>query len=244
MTKLLIVDDEPMARLRIRKLAEGRSDVSAIDEAVDGVEALAKIAEFGPDVVFLDIEMPEMTGFEVLENLDVVPFAIVFQTAYQQFAIKAFEVNACDYLLKPFTDERWAEALERAKRTVGVRSGQIEALKEHLHQQGMFLNRLLIRCGTRNHVVKAEEVTHFTSEGHMTFVHTSDRSYSYDQSLTFLEQKLDPKRFFRIHRNAIVSFDSMKTLNSGSEGTLVLKNGVELQVSREKRRKLLEIIEV
>jgi two-component system LytT family response regulator len=145
MTKILIVDDEPMARLRIRKLAEGRSDVTAIEEAGDGVEALAKMAEFLPDVVFLDIEMPEMTGFEVLENLEVVPFVVVFQTAYQQFAIKAFEVNACDYLLKPFTDERWAESLERARRSMGARANQIEGLREHLHQQGMFLNRLLIR---------------------------------------------------------------------------------------------------
>jgi two-component system LytT family response regulator len=242
MTKMLIVDDEPMARLRIRKLAEKCADIVAIEEACDGVDALAKISMFAPDVVYLDIDMPEMTGFEVLENLETVPFAVVFQTAYSQFAIKAFEVNACDYLLKPFSDERWNDSFERAKRNVTSRGAQLEGLKDHLHQNGLFLNRFLIRSGARNHLLKAEEVTHFSSEEHMTYVHTSERSYGYDQSLSFLEQKLDPKTFLRVHRNAIINLNFLKTFTSGADGVAVLQNGTEVNVSREKRRRLREVL--
>ncbi len=298
MTKILIVDDESMARLRIRKLAERRADVTAIAEAVDGVDALAKITEFQPDIIFLDIEMPEMTGFEVLENLETIPFAIVFQTAYHQFAIKAFEVNAVDYLLKPFSDQRWNESLERAQKLVsarqaqevpaqhdaaqrdaaqhdaaqhdaaqrdaaqhdaaqhdadkgqrtlaphGVQATQMHALKEHLHKHGMFLNRIFVRCGNRQHILKTGEITHFTSEDHITFVHTSDRSFAYDLSLTPLEQKLNPEHFFRIHRSAIVNLDFVKTLTSGNDSMVVLRNNVELAVSREKKRRLREILQV
>ena len=242
MTKILIVDDEPIARLRIRKLAEQTPLITAIEEATDGVDALSKIPDFEPDVVFLDIDMPEMTGFEVLQNLGEISFSVVFQTAYHQFAIKAFEVNACDYLLKPFTDERWAQALERALKAKQLRPPEISSLKEHLHKEGVYLTRVLIRSGTRNHVLRTHEISHFTSEEHITFAHTPERSFGYEQSLTFLEQNLDPKHFFRIHRNSIVNLDFVKTFTTANDGIVTLLNDTELHVSRKNRSRLKELL--
>lgn len=242
MTKVLIVDDEPMARLRIRKLTEETPGISAIEEATDGVDALSKIPKFEPDIVFLDIDMPEMSGFEMLQNLGEISFSVVFQTAYQQFAIQAFEVNACDYLLKPFTDERWHQSFERALKTKQQQLPQLDSLREHLHKEGVYLSRVLIRSGTRNHVLKSHEISHFTSEEHITFVHTPERSFGYEQSLTFLEQNLDPKQFFRIHRNSIVNLDFVKSFTTANEGIVTLLHETKLQVSRKNRSKLKELL--
>lgn len=244
MIRILIVDDEPMARMRIRNLIENCSDDYAVAEACDGIDALGKISEFEPDIVFLDIDMPEMTGFEVLENLETIPFAVVFQTAYHEFAVRAFQVNACDYILKPFSDERWHESLERAKRRRAAENLNLDNLSNHLRSHDIYLTRLVIRSGMRNHLIRLEEVTHFTSEEHMTFVHTENRNYAYNHSLTFLEHKLDPQHFVRVHRNAIVNLERVKTFSAGAEGTITLNNGAEVKVSREKRRRLRELLAV
>lgn len=243
MVRLLIVDDEPMARARIRRLAERVSTISAIAEAADGIEALEQIAAFAPDVVYLDIDMPAMTGFDVLNSLETRPFAVVFQTAYQEFAVRAFEVNACDYILKPFSDERWAESLERALRRREVGEGALDGLQQHLHENQVYLSRFVIRSGARSHLIRAEDVRYFSSEEHTTLVHTGEQSYAYEHSLTFLEGRLDPRRFVRIHRNAIVNLDFVVTFSAGPEGRVKLRDGTEVRVSREKGRRLRELLE-
>jgi two-component system LytT family response regulator len=232
--RVLIVDDEELARVRLRRYFEQKHPDYVLQEAADGVEALARIAEFFPDVIFLDIEMPELSGFEVLMQLEARPFAIVFQTAYADFAVRAFEENACDYLLKPFTDVRLETALAKAR---GGRA-DLPGLERQLASQAIHLRKLVIRAGTRQRIIDHKEVLYFSSESHATRVVLRDIDYAYDHSLSFLEARLDPQLFLRIHRNAIVNLGAVRSVTQGLKPTVVLENGVELQVARDRKRAL------
>lgn len=236
--KILIVDDEHLARVRIRSYIEKRYPDFSLIEAEDGVEALEKIAETLPDIVFLDIDMPELSGFDVLKHLENRPFKIIFQTAYDQFAVKAFEENACDYLLKPFTDERLEAALTKAFSSSG-HTEMLQKLDEHLEKQNLYLAKFVVDMGSRKKIVAEEETLYFWSEEHVTRIFLEKIDYTYNYSLNFLEEKLNPKKFLRIHRNCIVHIESIAEILRDGSGTAVrLKNGKELQVSRERNKQL------
>jgi two-component system LytT family response regulator len=252
--RVLIVDDEELARLRIRKYLETRHPELRLAEAEDGVDALARIKDFAPDVVFLDVEMPGLTGFEVLRQLETRSFQVVFQTAYDQFAIQAFDANACDYVLKPFNDERLEKALTKALGAARAAKAAAPApdaavvdplakLDQALVAGGRYLERFVVTVGSRSRVVEAAEVLYFLSESHVTRIMLEGIDFAYDHSLTYLEERLDPARFVRVHRNAIVALSKVATVVRGEKASVTLKNGVELPVSRERKPLLLKALE-
>ena len=241
----MIVDDEPLARRRIRQYLAVEHADAVVAEAGDGAEALALIASARPDVVFLDIEMPEVTGFDVARLLPAAHRpAIVFQTAYDQFALKAFEVNACDYLLKPFPDQRLAEALARAiARSATARAAALAGLGASLVAGKRYLTRLVLQVGPRQRIVEADEIAYFLSDQHLTRVFLAQGTdYVYDASLTQLEDSLDPEVFVRLHRNSIVNLVAVATIQRGTHMSVALKDGTELKVARERRARLAEAL--
>lgn len=234
--QVLIVDDEELARLRIRRYFEAKRPDLEIREAKDGVDGLQAIRERAPDLLFLDIEMPGLSGFDLLRQLESRPFAVIFQTAFDQFAIRAFDENAVDYLLKPFTDQRLEQALAKAK------VDPLPKISPALIEAGRYLERFVVTAGARTRVIDADEVLYFLSERHVTRIMMDGIDFAYDQSLTHLEQHLDPRRFVRIHRNSIVALRAVAHVERGTNAKVKLKSGQVLAVSRERKGPLLEAL--
>lgn len=237
--QVLIVDDEPLARLRISKYLALHHPELAVLQARDGLEAMEMIHQSHPQIVFLDIEMPGMTGIEMLDQLAHRPFRVIFQTAYNDFAIKAFDLSACDYILKPFTDERLEHALQRALQQRDQPDIPVGNLLDHLAKERHFIDRIAIGVGNKVKLIELEEILYFLSEQHQTRVFLAAIDFVYDQPLSFLESRLDPKFFQRIHRNAIVKLSAMASFRTGE---VILKNGVHLAVSRERGKLLRELL--
>jgi two-component system LytT family response regulator len=250
----LIVDDEPLARRTIRDLLQGDAEIEIIGECGSGREAVDFIHKQPPDILIMDIQMPGMNGFEVLARIDHgrIP-AIVFITAFDQYALKAFEVHAMDYLLKPFTDERFRETLRQAKSHVELREMNrlSQSLRDLLNEYAgagtnavikpkSFLTRFTIKTGSRVVFVNASDVDWITADNYYVKLHVNGKSHLLRISMNELEEKLDPKRFLRIHRSTIINFDRVKELhqNPNGEYTVVLKNGTELKLSRSRRERL------
>lgn len=241
--KVLIVDDEELARLRIKSYLARTHPTFAVQEAEDGVDALVKIGAWEPDLVLLDIEMPGLGGFDMLRQLPDPPFQVVFQTAYDQFAVKAFDANACDYLLKPFTDERLekalAKAVARVRKSEPATIAPLAGLDRALLADGRYLERFVVAVGSRSKVIEASEVHYFLSESHVTRIMLDKIDFAYDHSLTYLEEHLDPERFLRVHRNVIVALGAVASVQRGDRAAVTLKSGQELAVSRERKSALL-----
>jgi len=242
MKRILIVDDEAPARERLGRLLVAGGASVQVDYAVNGFEALAKIKLLPPDILFLDIQMPGMTGFEVLQNLEKRDFQVIFQTAYDQFAIRAFEESACDYLLKPFEAERLNKAVDRALAGIVAR-GQIERLESALKSSSNHLQKIAISQGNKAFQLSVDDVVCFTSQDHYTRIFTGDKDYVTDLSLTHLEERLDPERFFRCHRSHIVAVPHVASLQKGPRMTVRFANDMEIEVSRQNRARMRELIE-
>lgn len=236
--KILIVDDEELGRRRIRAFFQKRAEAYEVREASDGFAALEAAGEFDPDLIFLDVQMPEMTGFDVIRHLGASRAKIVFQTAFDEFALRAFEVNACDYLLKPFTDERLTGALERAFSGGPPAEKISQSIDTHMAKEKAYLDRLVIKVGNKRKVVGASEVKYFLSEEHVTRVFLDGADYAYDLSLTQLQERLDPERYARIHRNCLVKMEEIASYGQGPHPEVVLKDGTRLKASREGARAL------
>jgi two-component system, LytTR family, response regulator len=255
--KTLIVDDEPLARRTIKALLEDDPAMEIIGECGSGREAVNFIREQPPDILFLDIQMPGMNGFEVLARIehDRIP-AVVFVTAFDQYALKAFEVHALDYLLKPFTDQRFKETLRQAKTNVEMREmnrlsqSLMALLKEHAGLQTgramrkSYLSRFMIKLGGRVVFINAAEVDWIAADNYYIKLHVGGKSHLLRISMNELEEKLDPEKFLRIHRSTIINFDRVKELhqNPNGEYVVVLKNGTELKLSRSRRERLMELL--
>ena len=255
--KTLIVDDEPLARRTLRDLLVVDPEIEIIGECSSGLEAVKFIRKQPPDLLFLDVQMPGMNGFEALERIEheQIP-AIVFVTAFDQYALKAFEMHALDYLLKPFTDKRFEEALKQAKAHVELR--EINKLSQSLlallgDQAGRetaplkrksFLTRFMIRSGGRVAFIKATEVDWISADDYYIKLHIAGKSHLLRVSMNQLEEKLDPKTFLRIHRSTIVNIDRVKELhqNPNGEYAVVLNDGTELKLSRSRRERLEELL--
>jgi two-component system LytT family response regulator len=238
MGRILIVDGDSETRLRMRELARSRGDVSAIAEAADGVSAVVGIQSFKPTVVFLGVDLPRLSGFEVLYNIEQFGFSTVFHLDQCSPMLRVFANGTHNSLVKPFSDACWHDALTRATEASGVAERDFNTLKQQLHGEGLFLERIVVCSRRKTHLLRAETISHFTSQEHITFVHTHESSLGYDKSLAFLEKRLDPKRFSRMHRNAIVNLDAVVSFPIGKSDTMVLRNGAVLRVSRTKRRSL------
>lgn len=239
MKKILIVDDEKIARDRIKRFLASLEKEIIISEAENAPEALEIIKKEKPDVLFLDIQMPVMTGFDLLYQIEDRSFQIIFQTAYDEFAVKAFDVNACDYLLKPFTEERLLASINKAFQLL-QQNDNIQSLEKHLEASKIYLNTVISKSGATTKLLKVAEIMAFKSEDHYTFAITGKGEFIIDNSLSFLEEKLDPNLFLRCHRNNIVKVEEIEKIGSTENSVLYLKNGTELPLSRENRKKLKE----
>jgi two-component system LytT family response regulator len=244
--RALIVDDEAPARERLKRYLTTIEGVHVIGEAAGGVQAVEMIEAQSPDLVLLDIQMPGLDGFGVVEALEAPP-AIIFVTAYDQYAIRAFEVHALDYLLKPFSRERLAKAIERAQETLarGQDPGaQLRPLLEDLAAQGRYLTRLAVRDGECIRIVDTDQVDWIGIEDEQVMVHVGDRTYPLRRTLAELEARLDPARFFRAHRAAIVNLDRIQEIIPWFKGSYVLRltTGTEVDLSRIQARALRKIL--
>ena len=241
--RTLIVDDEAPARRRIRRLLAGEPGVMVAGECGDGESAVASIQSMRPDLVFLDVQMPERDGFAVLKALPPGPLpAILFVTAYDQYALRAFDVHAVDYLLKPFTGDRFRTAMARARERIERRTADpgLARLAETLRNRPAYLSRLPVRSAGRTVFVDLGAVDWLEAADNYVRVHVRQREYLVRETLAALEAQLDPDRFSRIHRSAIVQVDRVAEIRATSHGDaeLLLHDGTRLSVSRTFREKL------
>jgi two-component system, LytTR family, response regulator len=248
--RTIIVDDEPLARQRVRQLLDGEPDIEIVAECGTGAEAVTAIRSSRPDLLFLDIQMPELDGFDVMSAVGpgTVP-VVIFVTAYDQFAVRAFETHALDYLLKPFDDERFEATLERARSTVrqhreGDLDRRMRALLQEVRPAREYLQRLSVRTGMRTVLVRAAEIDWLEAEGKYVRLHVGPRTHLIRDTLTRLEEALDPSLFRRVHRSTIVNLERVREIDTLFQGdcVLILQDGTRLNAGRAYRRSLDELI--
>ena len=244
--RVVIVDDEPIAREGVRTQLLREPEVQIVAECGDGLEAVETIRELSPDLVFLDVQMPGMDGFEVVQTLgiDAMP-ALVFVTAYDKYALQAFEVNAVDYLLKPFDSERFQRAFQRARleiqrKTAETINEKLVALLESMRPEHRYLERLVVKSGGRIFFLPVSEIDWIESADNYVNLHSGRESHLIRETLTSLETKLNPEEFLRIRHSAIVNVTKIKELHPLFKGEyeIVLHNAAKLTSSRRYRHKL------
>ena len=244
--RTVVVDDEQLARERLRTLLIGQGEVELVGEGADGLSALEMIRREKPDLVFLDVQMPELNGFEALEALgDEVRPVVVFVTAHDQFALKAFDVHAIDYLLKPFDKERFQRALKRALEMVrAARDGgpgqKLSPVLEEARNQPKKLERIMVKSEGRVLLVKVDDIDWIEAADNYVNIRTGNESHMMRDTMNSLETRLPPEKFMRISRSTIVNLERIKELQPMFHGeyVVVLKNGTKLTLSRGYRDKL------
>lgn len=252
MIRAFVVDDEPLAVRRLKRMLDETGRVEVAGTSNDPVDALAALAETAVDVLFLDIQMPGMTGFEMLGMMDRQPL-VVFTTAYDQYALQAFEVNSIDYLLKPIEERHLVRALDKIER---LRASSVAApdwkamlaqLTGALRQPGASLaaeypERIASRLGDRIHILELAKVTHFFAQEKLTYAAIESKNHVVDYTVSDLELKLDPHRFFRIHRSTLLNLEWVKELDAWFGGRVLVRlkdaKSTELQVARERVQEL------
>jgi two-component system LytT family response regulator len=248
--RVLIVDDEPLARQRLVDLLAPYSDVCIIDLVDNGAEAVDMLRENDVDIVFLDVQMPGKTGLEVVSDVgpEHMPLTI-FVTAYDRYALHAFDVAAVDYLLKPFDDERFDQAFERARNTLRLK--EVDAVKERLlalfrdgdeKPERAYLERVAVDMRGKVRVVPVEHIDYITASGPYAELHVEDNTFLIREQMQTLEERLNPADFFRIHRSTIVRLDLIESLHHapGGDYAVTLRNGQRLKVSRGRRDELAQ----
>lgn len=247
--KVFLVDDEPLALKRLTRLLRATERVEILGSASDPEDAIIEISEMQPEVLFLDIQMPILNGFEMLARLPFQPI-VIFTTAFDQYALRAFEVNSIDYLLKPIEAEQLDRALNKVERLRGTAQkpewqNAIEELAAALKtKQKHFPDRIASRLGERTQFIELENVTHFTAEDRLTFAVTATKKYAVDYSITELEQKLDPQDFVRIHRSTLLNTNYVQEIHQWFAGRVLVRlkdeRQTELAVARNRVRILKE----
>ncbi len=245
--RTLLVDDEPLARQRLRTLLQRESDVDVVAECGDGEQAVAAIAEHRPDLVFLDVQMPLLDGFDVLESLEPEERpVVVFVTAYDQYALRAFEVHALDYLLKPFDRDRFQKTMQRVRAELqrGNRGAdpRLTSLLEEVKTRKP-AERLLIKSSGRVYFLRVEDIDWIEAAGNYARLHAGSEMHLLRETMNGLETRLDAQKFLRIHRSTIVNIERIKELHPWFHGDyqVVLHDGTELTLSRSYRPKLQEL---
>jgi two-component system LytT family response regulator len=248
MIRAFVVDDEPLAVKRLVRLLEDTGRVEVAGSSTDPVDALASLSNHAVDVLFLDIQMPGMNGFEMVAMLDPQPL-VVFTTAFDQYALQAFEVNSIDYLLKPVEERQLARALDKAERLRRAAEAPPEwrtilaqlsgALK---NPPAGFPERIASRVGDRIHILELAKVAYFFAQDKLTYAATEGRNYVVDHTIAELEEKLDPRRFCRIHRSSLLNLAWAKEVDAWFGGRFLVRlkdaKGTELQVARERAAEL------
>jgi two-component system LytT family response regulator len=246
--RTLIVDDEPWARTRLASLLRDEADFTIVQSAASATEAIDAIRALAPDVVFLDVQMPEQNGFAVIDaiGVDAMPL-VVFATAYEQHAVRAFDAQALDYLLKPFDEERFARTLDRVRYELSDLQGARASLQQLMQaRQGArrYLQRVAVSSAGRVLFVKTAEIDWMESEGNYVMLHVGPKRHLLRESLSAMADKLDPQQFVRLHRCAIVNVERIRELSPWSRGeqAIVLQDGTQLTIGRTFRPQLMAVL--
>ncbi len=250
--KTMIVDDEPLARERIRSLLQGEKEVAVIAECANGKEALAVLKEHPVDLIFLDIQMPEMDGVRMLENIppEQLPF-VIFTTAFDSFAVKAFELNALDYLLKPFTKKRFLDSLSRVRQRLSsddkdlYLSQMLDTIRSVAEKQE-YSDKLIVKTDGRVRFIPASEILWIESDANYLKLHTQKEAIMIRETLTNLSKKIDPAKFLRLHRTVIVNTEHIKELKPwfNDEYVAILRNGTQLPIGRTYKKSVNEFFKL
>jgi two-component system LytT family response regulator len=254
--RVLLVDDEPLARRGIRQLLETEKDFEIAGEAVNGREAISAVHKLSPDLVFLDIQMPLLNGFSFVEKIGAENLPeIVFVTAYDEHAIRAFEIHALDYLLKPIDPERFVKTLNRVReRMKDVQTKELDRrvstllksfeLAKSNDEQSVYLERIAVKNAERIAFVEVEEIDWISSEGNYVGLHTKNKTHLLRETMDGIERKLNPQKFLRLRRSTIVRIEQIKELHPlfNGEFVVILKNGTELSSSRRYRQNLNQLL--
>ncbi|HNX44371.1 MAG TPA: response regulator [Bacteroidales bacterium] len=241
--KAIIVDDEPLARDIVRKFLSGNENIEVTAECADGFDALKAIRETKPDLVFLDIQMPKIDGFELLEVLEEKP-GIIFTTAYDQFAIKAFEMNAVDYLLKPFSKERFDAAVNKAVSRVNAKvtapGANVDRLQQHYDASRGTIDRVVTRLGSKVTVTAVDKIRYIESQDDYVMIYSESGSHLKEKTMKYFEEHLPSDTFVRIHRSYIINLSQIAAIEPYSKDThlITLKCGAKLKASSEGYKKL------
>jgi two-component system LytT family response regulator len=248
--RVLIVDDEVLARERVRDLLSRHTDIHIIGECANGDEAATVLQHISADIMFLDVQMPEADGFEAIEAIPParLPY-IIFISAFDHYAVRAFELNALDYLLKPFDRERFEKTLTRARTAINSRKDEslgdrLISVLETVKTNPSHLERLIVKNNGHVCFVKAEEIDWIEAEGNYVRLHTARESHLLRETISALENCLDPKKFLRVHRSTIINIDRVKEMQSWFHGEyrIIMQSGAELMLSRNYRDRLNEFL--
>lgn len=253
--RALVADDEPLARRGIRQLLAPHADVTVVAEARNGTETVRALRALRPDLLFLDVQMPELDGFGVLREHGAANMpAVIFVTAYDHFAVRAFDANALDYLVKPVEEARFSQALARTRERIrsaeavaqAERLSALLATHERSHDSGRVARRLLVPTSTGDLVLDIDEIDWIEADDYYAAIHARGRRHLIRESLASLEQRLDASRFVRAHRSAIVNIDRVRELRSGAdtagETVVILRDGTRVPVSRRRREQVAGLL--
>jgi two-component system LytT family response regulator len=242
--RVVIVDDEELARQMLREFLSTHPEMEIIAECANGFEAVKAVTELKPDLLFLDIQMPKLDGFEVLELIGA-DRAIVFVTAFDEYAIRAFEIHAVDYLLKPFNAQRFETALVRAKQRLGGTLPSATELSSSARPPAQYLERIVVRDGTRVTIIPVAKLDYAEAQDDYVALSSEGKKHLKQQTISSLEAALDPSRFLRIHRSYIVNLEKVSKIEPYSKDNhvVVLSNGAQLPVSRTGYGKLRGVLE-
>jgi two-component system, LytTR family, response regulator len=248
--RTVIVDDEPLARRGIRAQLKNEKDIEIISECRNGLEAVKALESQAPDLVFLDVQMPELDGFEVVDAIGVERMpAVIFVTAYDRYALRAFEVHALDYLLKPFDDERFATAVQRARRQIKQKnlddlSRRLQGLLDDLQSSRKYVERLVVKSAGRIFFLSVGEIDWIEAADNYVRLHAGRETHLLRETMNSLESKLDPAQFLRVHRSRIVNIGKIKELQPMFRGEydIMLRDGTRLESGRGYRVKLQKLL--
>jgi two-component system, LytTR family, response regulator len=241
----IIVDDEDLARAVLRELLEKHREIEVLGECANGFEAVKMISERKPDLLFLDIQMPKLDGFEVLELIGS-DIAVIFATAYDQHALRAFEVHAVDYLLKPIVPERFEAALERAKQRIGQPvSPSVTQVASAMREPGQFAERIVVKDGARVHIIPIGKLDFVEAQDDYVALASQGKKYLKQQTISSIEASLDPKNFLRIHRSYLVNLERVAKVEPYGKDShvAILQDGLRLPVSRSGYARLRGVLE-
>ena len=244
MKRVLIIGDEPLARMVVREYLQGMSGFEIVQECSDGFEGIKAINQHHPDLIFLDVQMPKINGFEMLELLEQQP-AVIFATAFDEYAIKAFEAHAVDYLLKPFSKERFEKAIEKY---LSQNNTQVQKQTDQLLEAVALSNgrheRIVVKTGTKVKIIPVQDVLYLEADDDYVNIHTHEGSYLKNRTMSFFEQMLNAQQFVRVHRSYIVSVQEITRIDPYEKDAhlAILKSGTKIPVSKSGYTKLKQVL--
>jgi len=234
MTKVILIDDEPLAREVIKAYLKYFDDIEVVQECGDGFEGVKAIQQHQPDLIFLDIQMPKINGFEMLELVDAKP-SVIFITAYDSYAIKAFEANAVDYLLKPVSEQRFREAVLKWKSKVSPTAPQrMESVLNTMSATAAQQNRIVVKTGSKVKIIPVHDIQYIEADDDFVKIHTPEGAFLKNKTMNFYEQSLDPAQFVRVHRSYIIHINQITKIEPYQKEThlAILRDGTKIAVSK------------